>query len=103
MAKKYLSTAYETKASALAEKSSHAEWNYVTNLKNTTARDLTEEINLEVGKFDKAQWKHFIRHFNVDSIQDPATKRQLTILKVIGPAALPDDKLKRVKYLYFPN
>lgn len=97
MAKKYINNIYERQASSLATQSANAEWKYVTNLKNTTARDFAEELNIVVANFDKKQWKQYIRHFDIDSIKDPSVKRQLKILNVIGSAALPDDKLKKVK------
>lgn len=82
----------------MATQSANAEWKYVTNLKNTTARDYAEELNIVVANFDKKQWKQYIRHFDVESIKDPLVKRQLNILNVIGAAALPEDKLKKVLF-----
>ncbi|CAL8095791.1 unnamed protein product [Orchesella dallaii] len=94
VAKYYINTVFEKEASEWGEKSAQAKWNYVTNLKNETAKNISQEVSLQVATYSKREWEQVIRHFDYKSFQDPSLKRQLQMLNVIGTAALPEEKLK---------
>lgn len=54
------------------------------------------EQNLAAARFEKEAWKN-ITNFNWEPFTDPDLKRKFKLLSVLGPSALPEDKLTQVK------
>lgn len=51
--------------------------------------------NLEFGKFLKGMWKETVK-YPWTTYKDPDIHRQFKLLSVLGTAALPEDKMKKV-------
>ncbi|VVC45911.1 Zinc finger C2H2-type,Peptidase M2, peptidyl-dipeptidase A [Cinara cedri] len=72
----------------------HADWNWLTNLTNENAEKKLA-INLEFGNFLKTTWKETVK-FPWSTYTNADIKRQFKLLSVLGTAALPEDKMKKL-------
>lgn len=90
---------YEEKASAQYNAVSLADWDYNTDLLNSTAEELSNAANIAMANFVFAEWKANISQYDWESfpISSPV-RRQLKFLNGIGTAALPEDHLTQVVF-----
>ncbi len=54
------------------------------------------EQSLVAARFEKEAWKNITGSFNWEPFTDPDLKRKFKLLSVLGPSALPEDKLTQV-------
>ncbi|KAF5302724.1 hypothetical protein FQR65_LT08466 [Abscondita terminalis] len=92
----YLRNTYEKEASRHTNDLVHAEWNFVTDVANKTAEEEQLAVKLEVSKYNKDVWTNVFHNLNEDDYSDDVLKRQIKILKVVGNAALEEDKLSEL-------
>jgi len=58
------------------------------------------ETQLEYAKFQKDVWQ-IATSFAWKTFRDPGIRRQFKVLSVLGRAALPEDNLKEVGFLFY--
>ncbi|KAE8744402.1 hypothetical protein FOCC_FOCC008955, partial [Frankliniella occidentalis] len=90
----YLAGPYERKASAACNKAITAEWEYITDLTNTTKEELYEKANLALAAFEKEQWEEYFHDLDPERFDDPVVRRQVEFLLSLGVAALNETDLK---------
>ena len=81
----------ELELQAITISSTFDEWDYATNINEETKKRKTQSSE-EYSKLSKKLGKE-AQSFDLNQIQDYDVKRKLNMLKNIGTAALPEDKL----------
>ncbi|XP_017782037.1 PREDICTED: angiotensin-converting enzyme-like [Nicrophorus vespilloides] len=90
----YIKGDYEKKASEMCTAQNNADWNYNTDITEKN-NELATQQTLAYAKFEKEQYNEWFKNANADEVTDPAIKRQLKYLKVVGKAALEENKLEQ--------
>ena len=81
----------ELELQAITISSTFDEWDYATNINEETKKKKTQSSE-EYSKLSKKLGKE-AQSFDLNQIEDYDVKRKLNMLKNIGTAALPEDKL----------
>ncbi|KAI9554639.1 hypothetical protein GHT06_019912 [Daphnia sinensis] len=94
LAKDFLSS-HNLRASDMCYQTSIAEWRYASDITSENER-LKLEQSLVAARFEKEAWKN-ITSFNWEPFTDPDLKRKFRLLSVLGPSALPEEKLTQYR------
>ncbi|KAJ3641062.1 hypothetical protein Zmor_027585 [Zophobas morio] len=94
--KNFLATEYEISASAMYTKANEAEWNYETDINNKEKEDILLNVTLESAALAKKYWQDYFKDLNPDDYQDEQLKRQVKNLRILGNAALNEEKLTKL-------
>jgi hypothetical protein len=87
---------YERNSSAYCRQQVEADWNYNTDLTNTTKEEAVTEANIAYANFIYKTWNETIKNWDFSNFKDEKVKRQLEFLNIVGTAALNEQDLKRV-------
>ncbi|KAK4883480.1 hypothetical protein RN001_006799 [Aquatica leii] len=91
--KDFLEKTYEKKASLVTNKFVRADYNFATDVNNKAREEAKVQETLNAAKFNKEQWKEVFKNVNTSSFTNEFVIRQVDLLKVVGNAALDEDKL----------
>ncbi|KAF5284087.1 hypothetical protein FQA39_LY17136 [Lamprigera yunnana] len=92
----FLNNEYETTASKLSNSLANAQWDFATDINNKTKEEIQLSTTLEVAKFNKDVWSTTFKHLDEDNYSKEEIKKQIRFLKVLGDAALEEDKLSEL-------
>ncbi|XP_053674124.1 angiotensin-converting enzyme-like [Anopheles nili] len=70
-----------------------ANWNVATDTENVFLQEVQNNISLEYAKFRNDYYEQYFKNANVESYQNEKVRKQLRLLKDLGTAALPAEKL----------
>ncbi|RZB38755.1 hypothetical protein BDFB_008530 [Asbolus verrucosus] len=94
--KDFLANVYEKSASAICTKSNEAEWNFDTDINNSEKQAILLNVTLEAAAFQKSNWEQYFKDLNPDDYVDEQIKRQVKNLRILGNAALSEEKLTQL-------
>ncbi|KAK5650646.1 hypothetical protein RI129_001675 [Pyrocoelia pectoralis] len=94
--KDFLANTFETEASNMSNKVAKAEWNLATDIENSTNQNAQLQATLEAAKFDKHYWTTVFQTLDENDYKDEELRRQVKSLKILGNAALDEDKLSEL-------
>ncbi|KAJ1520596.1 hypothetical protein ONE63_003708 [Megalurothrips usitatus] len=90
----YLAGEYERKASEACNRAITAEWNYITDLGNSTKEEIYNQASLDLAAFEKDEWEKYFRDQDPEEYSDPVVRRQVEFLLSLGVSALNETELK---------
>lgn len=70
-----------------------ADWNVATDTENVQLQEVQNNVSLEFAKFRSDYYEQHFKTANVESYQSEKVRKQLRLLKDLGTAALPAEKL----------
>lgn len=85
---------YDTEVRSYCNRQVQANWNVATNTENTTFQEEQNKISLEYAKFRTDFYEQYFKDAQVQNYEDPKVRKQLTLLKDLGTAALPTSDLE---------
>ncbi|XP_043682054.1 angiotensin-converting enzyme-like [Vespula pensylvanica] len=88
---------YEREASSMCTRVMTAQWNFGTNVTESTKRKMLDEQTLKL-KFERASWRKAVS-FAWSRIPDPLARRELKMIVIRGRNALTDDKFNEIHQL----
>ncbi|XP_047368061.1 angiotensin-converting enzyme-like isoform X2 [Vespa velutina] len=88
---------YEREASSMCTRVMTAQWNFGTNVTESTKRKMLDEQTLKL-KFERASWRKAVS-FAWSRIPDPLARRELKMIVIRGRNALTDDKFNEIHKL----
>ncbi|XP_015522926.1 angiotensin-converting enzyme-like isoform X2 [Neodiprion pinetum] len=88
---------YDREATAMCNRVTMAQWQFVTNITDNYRRKMLDEQTLKA-KFDRASWRKAVS-FAWSRIPDPLARRQLKMLATRGRNSLTDDKFNEIYHL----
>ncbi|XP_046742982.1 angiotensin-converting enzyme-like isoform X2 [Diprion similis] len=88
---------YDREASAMCNRVTAAQWQFVTNITDNYRRKMLDEQTLKA-KFDRASWRKAVS-FAWSRIPDPLARRQLKMVATRGRNSLTDDKFNEIYHL----
>ncbi|XP_052863782.1 angiotensin-converting enzyme-like [Anopheles cruzii] len=71
-----------------------ANWDVATNTENVTLQEVQNTVSLEYAKFRNDYYERYFRDADVEQYRDEKVRKQLRLLKDLGTAALPAEKLE---------
>jgi peptidyl-dipeptidase A len=94
--KDFLANVYEKMASDMCTRLNEAEWNYDTDINNEEKQQILLNVTLEAAALQKDNWQKYFKDLNPDDYQDEEIKRQVKDLRILGNAALDEEKLSEL-------
>lgn len=85
---------YDTEVRSYCNRQVQANWNVATDTENTAYQEEQNNMTLEYAKFRNEFYDQYFKDAQVQNYEDPKVRKQLTLLKDLGTAALPTSDLE---------